>query len=195
METKAQIATLETKLVQLQITIKRTDGVLAKANEESIARHQAMLRAVTNEVDNLRLTVEAEEIAAKEYITEWNVEINSKLEQTDGDVRATKRWLEENKRKQETIKREEKIQFEVKLLETKLKLQAEHEKQKRGEDVRNRYRSASQIAKAGNFKARRHVHGLAKILGIKKHSCISSRVTRRQDETHCGSVALYTERV
>ena len=127
METEAQIAALETKLVQLQITIKRTDGVLAKADEENIARHQATLRAVTSEVDNLRLAVEAKKIAAKEDITEWNVDINNKLEQADGDVRATKRWLEESKRKQETIEREEKIQFEVKLLETKLKLQAEHE--------------------------------------------------------------------
>ena len=127
METEEQIAALETKLVQLQITIKRTDGVLAKADEERIARYQATLRAVTSEVDNLRLTVEGKKIEAKEDITEWNVDINNKLEQADGDVRATKRWLEESKRKQETIEREEKIQFEVKLLETKLKLQAEHE--------------------------------------------------------------------
>ena len=75
----------------------------------------------------MRLTVQAKKIAAKEDMTEWNVDINNKLEQADGDVRATKRWLEESKRKQETIEREEKIQFEVKLLETNPKLQAEDE--------------------------------------------------------------------
>ena len=91
METEEQIAALETKLVQLQITIKRTDGVLAKADEERIARYQATLRAVTSEVDNLRLTVEGKKIEAKEDITEWNVDINNKLEQADGDVRTTKR--------------------------------------------------------------------------------------------------------
>ena len=45
----------------------------------------------------------------------------------DERVRATKQWLEKNKKEQESIEREEKLQFEVKLLGTKLKLQAEHE--------------------------------------------------------------------
>ena len=62
---------LKTKITQLQITAKRADGVLAKADDESIARHQATLRTVINDVDNLRLTVEAEKIAAKEDTTEW----------------------------------------------------------------------------------------------------------------------------
>ena len=118
---------LKTKITQLQITAKRADGVLAKADDESIARHQATLQTVINEVDNLHLTIEAEKIAAKEDTTEWNAEINNEIDQQTSASERRKQWLEKNKKEQESIEREEKLQFEVKLLETKLKLQAEHE--------------------------------------------------------------------
>ena len=118
---------LKTKITQLQITAKRADGVLAKADDESIARHQATLQTVINEVDNLHLTIEAEKIAAKEDTTEWNAEINNEIDQQTSASERRKQWLEKNKKEQESIEREEKLQFEVKLLGTKLKLQAEHE--------------------------------------------------------------------
>jgi hypothetical protein len=51
-------AVLKTKLVQLQLTTKRTEGILAKSDEESITRHLGTLRTVVSEVDKLRLTVE-----------------------------------------------------------------------------------------------------------------------------------------
>ena len=123
----ASVAALQTKITQLKMTMKRTDGVLAKDDEESVARHQATLRTIINEVDNLRLTVEAEKITAKEDPTEWNAEIDDEMDQADTRVRATKQWLENKKKEQESIEREEKLQFEVKLLETKLILQADHE--------------------------------------------------------------------
>jgi hypothetical protein len=97
-ETNANTA-LETKLVQLQLTTKRTDGILAKAEEEPIARHQGTLRTVIGEVDKLRLTVEAEKLGRKEDITKWNEEIDIKISEADSHVRLTKEWLAENKRK------------------------------------------------------------------------------------------------
>ena len=124
-ETNAS-AVLETKLLQLQLTTKRTDGILAKSDEESIARHLGTLRTVVGEVDKLRLTVEAEKIGNKEDTTEWSAEIDTKISEADGHVRRTKEWLAENKRRLEEIEKEEKIKFEVKLYETKAKLQNEH---------------------------------------------------------------------
>ncbi|CAB4045453.1 Hypothetical predicted protein, partial [Paramuricea clavata] len=124
-ETNASTA-LETKLFQLQLTTKRTDGILAKSEEEPIARHQGTLRTVIGEVDKLRLTVEAEKLGRKEDTTEWSEEIDTKISEADSHVRLTKEWLAENKRKLEEMENDKKIKFEVKLHETKVKLQDEH---------------------------------------------------------------------
>ena len=66
------------------------------SDEETIARHQATLRAIINKVDNLHLVVEAAKFSSKEDPSEWNSEINDTLLQPDGHVPATKEWLEEN---------------------------------------------------------------------------------------------------
>ncbi|XP_028414393.1 uncharacterized protein LOC114537543 [Dendronephthya gigantea] len=124
-ETNASTA-LETKLVQLQLTTKRTDGILAKSEEEPITRHQGTLRTVVREIETLRLKVEAEKLSRKEDTTEWSEEIDAKISEADGHVRLTKDWLAENKRKLEEIEKEERIKFEVRLHETKVKLQEEH---------------------------------------------------------------------
>ncbi|CAB3981844.1 Hypothetical predicted protein, partial [Paramuricea clavata] len=110
-ETNAS-TTLETKLFQLQLTTKRTDGILAKSEEEPIARHQGTLRTVIGEVENLRLTVEAEKLGRKEDTTEWSEEIDTKISEADSHVRLTKEWLAENKRKLEEMENDEKIKFE-----------------------------------------------------------------------------------
>ena len=116
---------LETKLAQLRITSKRTEGILAKSDEESIARHQGTLRTIIGEVENLRIAVEAEKIGKNENTTEWSEEIDTKINEADKDVRLTKEWLAKHKRRQENIEKEEKMQFEVKLYESKVKLQRE----------------------------------------------------------------------
>ena len=122
METTVASTALETKLIQLKLAMERTDGVLAKSSEESIARHQTMLRNVIAEVDKLHLTVEAEKVGRKEDTTEWSKQIETKLNKADGHVQLTKEWLATNKRKLEEIERNKKLQFEVKLHETKMKL-------------------------------------------------------------------------
>ena len=124
METTVASTALETKLIQL-LAMERTDGVLAKSSEESIARHQTTLRNVIAEVDKLHLTVEAEKVGRKEDTTEWSKQIETKLNEADGHVQLTKEWLAANKRKLEEIERNEKLQFEVKLHETKMKLHVE----------------------------------------------------------------------
>ena len=112
METTVASTALETKLIQLKLAMERTDGVLAKSSEESIARHQTTLRNVIAEVDKLHLTVEAEKVGRKEDTTEWSKQIETKLNEADGHVQLTKEWLAANKRKLEEIERNEKLQFE-----------------------------------------------------------------------------------
>jgi hypothetical protein len=96
---------------------------LSKSNEESITRHQTTLRSVLREVEGLRLTVEAEKVSRKEDTAEWSSGIETKLNAADEHVRLMKEWLTDNKRKLEEIERERKLQFEVKLHGTKMKLQ------------------------------------------------------------------------
>ena len=55
---------LGNKTKQLQITVKRTGDILDKGDEESIERHLTTLRTITREVEELRLAVEVEKIAA-----------------------------------------------------------------------------------------------------------------------------------
>ena len=118
---------LETKTKQLQITVKRTTNILDKGDEESIERHLTTLRTIISDVEKLRLAVEVEKIAADEDTSEWENIINGEITQADNCVRATKAWLSDNKKKQNVLELEEKLQFEVKLHETKLKMQAELE--------------------------------------------------------------------
>ena len=128
MEGKA--AELETKLTQLQITSKRTDGIVQNGDEESIKRHQKTLKTIINDVETLRLAVESEKIVAKEDTTAWETGIQEGIAHADRSVNTTKDWLNERKKEQSTLEREEQIQFEVRLHETKLKLQAELESSK-----------------------------------------------------------------
>ena len=98
---------LETKISQLQITSKRTDGILTKCDEESITRHQGTLRTIISEVEKLRITVEAEKIEKKEDTDEWSEGIDAKIREADSHVRLTKEWLAEDKKKAGDIEKEE----------------------------------------------------------------------------------------
>jgi hypothetical protein len=118
---------LGNKTKQLQITVKRTGDILDKGDEESIERHLTTLRTITREVEELRLAVEVEKIAAEEDTGEWENEINMEIARADDGVRATKAWLDNNQKKRNALEREEKLEFEVRLHETKLKMQAELE--------------------------------------------------------------------
>ena len=85
------------------------------------------LRTIISDVEKLRLAVEVEKIAAEEDTSEWENVINGEVTQADNCVRAAKAWLNDNQKKQNGLEQEEKLQFEVKLYETKLKMQAELE--------------------------------------------------------------------
>ena len=80
------------------------------------------------DVENVRRAVEAQKISAEQTtdeITAWNATIEARIEQSDEKIEILERWLFDQKAKQESYEREERIQFEIKLHETKLKLQEE----------------------------------------------------------------------
>ena len=60
---------LETKLTQLTIYAKKTEQVLNTGTVEAIERHSAALKSTISEADDLKRTLEALKIEAKEDIS------------------------------------------------------------------------------------------------------------------------------
>ena len=80
------------------------------------------------EVDNARRAFEAEKIAAEvsvEDISAWNDGVMAKMEEAEDQIENLEEWLAKQKMEAENQEREEKMQFEIKLHQTKLKLQEE----------------------------------------------------------------------
>ena len=61
---------LETKLTQLEITVKRTEFVLTSRRREQIRRHLEALKAISRETDECKRAVEVKKIENKEESTE-----------------------------------------------------------------------------------------------------------------------------
>ena len=84
------------------------------------------LKELVTEADNARRVVEALKIEAKVSngeVSEWNDAISAKIEEADSHIETLEEWLANRKMEAENQEREEKMQFEIKLHETKLKLQ------------------------------------------------------------------------
>ena len=119
-------STLETKLKQLERTEEKTNDVLKGRKRSTISRHLTNLKEILTEVDNARRAFEPEKITAKvsnEEISDWNDGIMAKIELADDQIENIEEWLARRKMEVANQEREEKIQFEIKLHETKLKLQ------------------------------------------------------------------------
>ena len=119
-------STLGTKLKQLERTEIKTSDVLKGGKLSAISRHLTNLKELLTEVDNARREFEAEKIAAEESdegISTWNDGIMAKIEKADSQIEILEEWLAKRKMEAENQEREEKMQFEIKLHETKLKLQ------------------------------------------------------------------------
>ena len=125
---QAAKAKLNTKLTQLNIMTKRTASILDGGQTEAIERHQATLKTVTAELNQLRLEVEAYKMADKQEVNEidvWNATLTTEMAKADQGLGSVKGWLKNQKAERENQDREEWIKFEVKLQETKAKLKAE----------------------------------------------------------------------
>ena len=117
---------LKTKLKQLERAEEKADQVLKGGKQSVIQRHLTNLKELVTEADNARRAIEALKIDAKVNdgdINEWNDAINAKIEEADSHIETLEEWLANRKMEAENQEREEKLQFEIKLHETKLKLQ------------------------------------------------------------------------
>ena len=122
--------TFGVKLKQLQMTCKRTDLVLESNGDTAIKRQLEALKALTSEVETSRRAVEAlkiEQEVNEEEVAEWNSEVETEIEKADDDVKRLGNWLDDCKLEKERNAFEEKLKYEIKLHETKLKLDSEHQ--------------------------------------------------------------------
>ena len=119
---------LETKIIQLKIVKDRTDGIINSNNRQKIERQQRALHELVSETDQCKGIVERLKIGAKEDladIEQWNVEIEAKISEADNEVKRLKAWLDEAKRDENRRERDEELEYERKLFETRLQFQAE----------------------------------------------------------------------
>jgi hypothetical protein len=124
------VAKLKTKLTQLSITAERTVSIVDNGRVEVIERHQKTLKTVINEASQLRIEIEAYKIANEvnnEELSAWNTSMESQIAAADRSVETSEQWLDYRRVERESQEREEQIRFEIKLQETKAKLQAELE--------------------------------------------------------------------
>ena len=126
---------LATKLKQLLITCGRTDVVLQSNKDITIQRHLEALKVLSSDVEISRRAVEAVKIANGEEddeIDQWNTQIETELAKADDDVKCLQKWQDDYQQGKESMAREEKMKFEIKLHQTKLKLESDREAQMAG---------------------------------------------------------------
>ena len=119
-------STLKTKLKQLEGAEEKADQALKGEKQYAIQRQLTNLKELVTEVDSARRTVEALKIEAKVNdgdISDWNHAITEKIEEADDHIENLEEWLANRKMEAEKQERGEKMKFEIKLHETKLKLQ------------------------------------------------------------------------
>ena len=121
---------LETKLKQLKLGVERTENILDSGKPDSIKRHLNALRETVRETNEHKRVVEAEKIEADESIekiNEWNLGIEVKIEQGDGEIKRLEQWLFEKEQSEKHVAQEEQFKIELKLHEKRLKMKAELE--------------------------------------------------------------------
>ncbi len=114
------------------MTCKRTDSVLDSNKDTAIKRQLEALKALTSEVETSRRGVEAlkiEQEMNEEEVAAWNSEVETEIEKADDDVKRLVKWLDDCKLEKERNDFEEKLKYKIKLHETKLKLDSEHQVQ------------------------------------------------------------------
>ena len=119
---------LQAKLKQLDIHAKRTGLVLESGSVEAVERHKGALRSTISEADDLKRAVEALKIEAEEDLGDigtWNAAIDLQLTKAEEEVGKLREWLEKAKREESQKIREEELDYERKLFETRLKFQTE----------------------------------------------------------------------
>ena len=119
---------LKTKLLQLQMTVSRTEKILQTESQHPIARQQTALETITTEIGLLKGEVEAKNITDKEdpdEIEKWIGEIEIQLEKADDEVKRLQQWQDQITREGKQREREEQLHHQRELYEAKIKLKSE----------------------------------------------------------------------
>ena len=126
METPA--TKLATKLVQLRMTVSRTEKALKAESLQAIERQETSLKTLTTEIELLKGEVEAKKITEKESheeIEKWVSEIDEELSKADIELKRLQEWQEAVSRDEKQRQREEQLEHERKLYEAKIKMKSE----------------------------------------------------------------------
>ena len=100
---------------------ERRKYLVQSGTVEAIERHSGALRSTISETDQLKRTLEALKIEAKEDLSEigsWNAEVDLQLSKADEKVGRLRKWLENRKREDEMTAREDQLKLEMELHET-----------------------------------------------------------------------------
>ena len=138
---------LNVKVKQLRMTCGRTDSVLETGKGSAINRQIESLKELSKEVEKSRRVVELRKITEGEEegkIAEWNVGIEGKLTEADENIKRLENWLLNCKIEKDQQAFEEKMKYEIKLHETKLKLESER-KEKLAEGSISKEACSSQV--------------------------------------------------
>ena len=119
---------LNTKLTQLRNAVGKTKTVIDSSKREAIERQYAAVKFISTDVNQMRFAVEAKKIEDKEEnddINAWNEDVDARLAEADNEIESLRNWLDNHKREQETIAREDQFAFEAKLHESRMKFETE----------------------------------------------------------------------
>ena len=121
------VTTLETKLIQLGRARDKADAVLRAGKERAIRRHIESLKDALREVSKWQGEVEAGKILRNEdagEIEKWSDDVENKMEEADQKISILEEWLSHVQTKREDQERKERMNFEIRLQEEKLNVQA-----------------------------------------------------------------------
>ena len=133
---------LKTKLLQLQMTVSRTEKILQTESQHPIARQQTALETITTEIELLKGEVEAKKITDKEdpdEIEKWIGEIEVQLAKADEEVKRLQQWQDQITREGKQREREEQLHHERELYEAKIKLKYELKLSSENVDAKDNY--------------------------------------------------------
>ena len=107
-------STLKVWLVQLKLTVERTEKILDAQSYETIERHEIAVKTMISEVDNCKRAVETTKIASKQDLGEigdWVAEIENKLAEADLVVNRLRNWRNEFEGNCERKAQEKELEF------------------------------------------------------------------------------------
>lgn len=120
------VASLEAKLVQLNMAKNRVENILKTNDYAKIERQHETLKDLISETNKCKNIVEGMKIAQNvslEEIEVWNMEVEEKIGKADSQVARLKAWLDEAREDETRRQRLQQLEHVRCLNEMRLKLQ------------------------------------------------------------------------